>query len=99
MNAEHGSVVAYRSGRCRCTVCVQANRDRQAAHRADRRARRVLRDGRWVAPLPQPFHGLYNTYSEWSCRCAPCVEANRVYSKAAYDRQRQRQRHAREGNP
>jgi hypothetical protein len=61
---------------CHCPACAETRRVLRAEYRAERRARRVLVDGRWVAPVPAPYHGKVNTYREWSCRCVSCTEAN-----------------------
>lgn len=76
--------------RCPCAACTQARRAEHAAHRAERRAQRVLIDGRWVAPLPAPYHGKLNAYREWSCRCPPCVQANSDAWRAYKARRRAR---------
>lgn len=51
-----------------------------------RLSRRVLVDGRLIAPLPTHRHGITSTYVNWGCRCVACAEANAV----AMARHRQR---------
>lgn len=55
--------------------------NRAQRNRALRLARRVLVDGRLIAPLPEDRHGL-GGYSNHGCRCETCSEANNVYSRS-----------------
>jgi hypothetical protein len=48
---------------------------RERTYRETRKARRVLVNGRLVAPLPERKHGLASSYTNWSCRCIPCSVA------------------------
>jgi len=78
----NASTYAYR--RCRCDVCKAAHRERVGTRRDQRRAERVLVDGRMVA-VRAARHGNQSTYSNWFCRCRPCTDA-----VAAYFRERRR---------
>jgi hypothetical protein len=48
---------------------------RERTYRATRKARRVLVNGRLVAPVPERMHGKPSTYTNWSCRCLRCSVA------------------------
>lgn len=80
-----GSGSRYNAG-CRCAVCTEAHRVRIGRRREQRRAGRVPVDGRMTATgrilvdgrvviQDAPEHGRCSTYSNWSCRCAPCTDA------------------------
>ena len=43
-----------------------------------RKAQRVMRDGRWYHPFA-PKHGDRSIYNAWGCRCRPCTRANTAY--------------------
>jgi hypothetical protein len=53
--------------------------NRAQRNRAARLARRVLVDGRLVAPLPPERHGLASSYSNHGCRCELCSQAGSAY--------------------
>lgn len=71
----HGASAYRQIDGCRCDVCTEAHRVLQNAESASRRARRVLTNGRLVAPVPPERHGRYTTYRNWGCQCQPCVKA------------------------
>lgn len=74
MTTDHGgSGRRYEDG-CRCPVCTEAHRVRITRRRNERRAGRVLVDGRLVA-WQAPEHGRRSTYSNWGCRCVLCALA------------------------
>lgn len=55
---------------------------RTAHNRATRRghyARRVVVDGRPVAPLPAERHGRLHTYQHYGCRCVVCSDVAADY--------------------
>jgi len=73
----HGTSGGYSNHSCRCTLCTNANREKQNARTARVRADRVLVDGRLTHP--NAVHGTYGKgYIGWQCRCLPCMEANRM---------------------
>lgn len=53
--------------------------NRAQRNKAARLARRVLIDGRLVAPLPEEKHGLRSTYVNHGCQCGPCTDAATGY--------------------
>lgn len=67
MTITHGAS-AYRGRKpCRCDVCREASTIRvrqERQHRANRRAGTNLE------------HGKASTYTNWLCRCEPCVAAH-----------------------
>lgn len=64
----HGTAVEYGHWKCRCRVCVDANRERCYAVKADMRSR----------PEDIP-HGTQTAYWNWACRCEECrVVGSRV---------------------
>lgn len=65
----HGTVNAYRKGRCRCVECRRANTDYFVA-------RRKALSG---LPLDDERHGTVNGYVNWKCRCVECRRANTEY--------------------
>lgn len=71
MAKTHGRVSTYRTGRCRCPECREANRIAVARQRAQRSARLAV-DPTIVE------HGLKSTYDNWGCRCEACSLASRV---------------------
>lgn len=66
--------------------------NRHQRNRAARLARRVLVDGRLVAPVPVERHGTQALYTNWGCRCLRCTTANsadwRSWYQQAYVAQR-----------
>lgn len=56
-----------------------------ASGRADRRAywraQRICVNGRWVAPLPEGYHGKRSTYNYYGCHCDLCSRANTVHQR------------------
>lgn len=85
---EHGSASTYTNHGCHCEQCRCAHRAQAARRRAWRRDQRRADDaGRLVAPLPPEQHGNTSTYTNWSCRCRLCAEANRLYCKGLRMRQ------------
>jgi len=54
----------------------------QQRARARNRARRVLVDGRLVAPLPEERHGTESTFNNWGCQCEPCTTSHRDRQRA-----------------
>lgn len=72
------STVEYHRG-CRCGGCRAARCARTLELRAEKKSRRVLIDGRLVAPTNE--HGTISTYNNWGCRCDPCVEAATAYHR------------------
>lgn len=50
--------------------------NRAQRNRAIRLARRVLVEGRLVAPLPAERHGMQSSYTNHGCRCEECTAAN-----------------------
>lgn len=87
---KHGTAGGYRYYRCPCAACLQANREDNRARQQARRDRRVMVDGRLVAPVPPEMHGNANTYQSWCCRCADCTEAHRQRCIVWRERARQR---------
>lgn len=87
----HGTASAYQYYRCSCPACLGAHMTRMRAERAARLARRVLVDGRLVAPVPPEKHGKATTYGNWGCRCEPCTQANNA---GCYARRVERRRRA-----
>lgn len=67
---KHGAG-AYSYHGCRCGICVDSRRDMNDKNRRDRYARRVLIDGRLIAP-GSVRHGL-NAYTGHGCRCDVCL--------------------------
>lgn len=65
---------AYGNRDCRCATCTADRVAYQAEQVTARRAARVLLDGRLVAPGAP--HGTGGGYTNWSCRCPACTEAN-----------------------
>ncbi len=60
--------------------------ERQRRARARNRAKRILVDGRLIAPLPADRHGTQSTFNNWGCQCDPCRTVNRNRQRA--DRER-----------
>lgn len=83
MHGESG----YVNYRCRCETCTEGHRLAARTYRAQRRARRVLVDGQFVAPDPVE-HGTESAYTNWCCRCTPCCEAHRLHQRSARQRGR-----------
>lgn len=87
---QHGRRNTYSYYGCRCELCCMAARqwlrseaqqERRRVSRAVRAARRVLVDGRPIAPVPTEQHGLANTYSYHLCRCETCTRAQNDRSR------------------
>lgn len=74
--AEHGTAQAYNADGCRCAVCKAGNAQRMNDYRQEKKDRRVLIDGRLVAPVAPELHGRRSTYTNQWCRCEACVAAN-----------------------
>jgi len=73
----HGTEGRYNEG-CTCPGCRAAHAKKHREYTRRKMAQRVLIDGRLVAPVPAEMHGKHSTYRQYGCKCAPCVEANRV---------------------
>jgi hypothetical protein len=84
---KHGAS-AYRNSACRCHICREGNRVLQNRLNQQRRTRRVLIDGRLVAPLPADRHGRVSTYSGWGCQCEPCKQVGAAKNAQARTRRR-----------
>ena len=80
MTFTHGTASAYVNHRCRCDVCREGNRVRQAAIRE-----RLAALGKHE-PERIP-HGTYG-YTNWACRCGVCTAANTAKSAAYYNKRR-----------
>lgn len=72
VTAEHGTTAAYQRS-CRCVDCRAANAEYA-------RARKTR-----LAPADCP-HGTLNGYSQYRCRCDPCVTAKRLETRDYYVR-------------
>jgi hypothetical protein len=68
----------YGNQGCRCGVCRASHNAYVRRARLRRAARRVLVDGRLVAPVPAERHGRPSTYVNWRCQCLPCLKAHNV---------------------
>lgn len=66
--ATHGRASTYDNWLCRCVRCRQANAQRMAISRADRKER-LAADPTLVE------HGKESTYANWCCRCPACTAA------------------------
>lgn len=73
--SSHGTSGHYTRQRCRCAECTDGVRHDVAGCRARRYAKRVLIDGRLVAPGPVE-HGVSTTYTNHGCRCPECTAAS-----------------------
>lgn len=80
---EHGTQEAYARRKCSCQTCVAGNTARHRVLRKARFERRVLVEGRLVAPVPPERHGLMTTYNNWGCRCEACTKDATAYKVAA----------------
>ena len=90
--ARHG-VSAYSNYKCRCDVCRSAWKEYMQKRRAARKDKRVEIDGKMVAAhLPDESHGKESTYTNHSCRCEECTEAQRVSSLKRYKKVNQREK-------
>lgn len=89
----HGTISASADHSCRCDTCRDAHTRRlvasQSKMRREHRAKRLLVNGRLVAPLPPEKHGTFRTYSHYGCRCEACSAAGRAVNKARRDRRRE----------
>lgn len=65
----HGTATCYANHCCRCALCTEANRVRQAE--GNRRRHQLTRDNGGVAPGARK-HGA-SVYANWGCRCEVCV--------------------------
>ncbi len=86
----HG-VSAYRSGRCRCDVCLEGHNSQCQKDRSRWRAERVLIDGRWTYPAPPEEHGTPSAhlYKNKGCRCEPCTQAMQAWQNSYRARRKQ----------
>lgn len=75
-NAPKHDASTYGNRACRCDTCRTAHREYMRGARLRRMARRVLVDGRLLAPLPPDRHGRDTTYTNWRCQCEPCLRAH-----------------------
>ena len=71
---QHGSS-GYDNYGCRCDVCKEGNRDKQAALRERNSEERQFINGMWIHPLAP--HGTRNGYQYYKCRCNACRDAVR----------------------
>lgn len=85
MNLAHGTRSRYIHHGCRCAACTEANRDKVARQRIQRRSELVEIDG--VMVHPRAVHGTVGGYRNWSCRCADCTT---VHSRACADYKQRR---------
>lgn len=76
MTLNHGTLHAYKNGRCRCPRCRQAMSHHRRRERARRTAECQLIDGRWTNPHAN--HGTTSAYTNHCCRCHACTEAWRT---------------------
>ena len=90
----HGQSSTYINYGCHCEPCMEAHRVAQADQRAKLRARRVLIDGRLVAPLPPDQHGLVSTFSNHGCQCDPCRAIHAARMQQVRERQAKRRTQA-----
>jgi hypothetical protein len=73
----------YTNYRCRCNICRQANTDRQYESREYWRASRdQIRATGFEHEVTNISHGI-SGYTNYSCRCKVCVEANRARARSA----------------
>lgn len=81
---DHGDFLRYLSPhKCRCDLCVRANREREVYLRKTRKER--------LHALTPP-HGTYACYTGWHCRCELCTEAQLEYQRANYAKKNARRR-------
>lgn len=77
----HGRVTLYGQG-CRCAVCTEAQRIYRAVFQQGQRLARTR-----AGAIPETVkHGTGSTYTNWGCRCEPCVAAGARANKSYYDR-------------
>jgi hypothetical protein len=76
VGTKHGRYATYTNHGCRCEACTAAWRNKVRAARTERRRSFLAEvDGRLVS-MADVAHGSASTYSNWGCRCEPCVVAN-----------------------
>lgn len=76
MEAAHGTRNGYLHYKCRCELCVAANRD----HARQRHANLGEKE------IPDHVHGTRNGYVNYECRCEDCKKAGAEANKSYYDR-------------
>lgn len=96
VEADTHGLSTYSNYGCRCEVCRSAWAGYISDRRKQRRAQRVEIGGRMTATqIPPEKHGTEAVYSNYSCRCEACTEAQRTgqarRKKARQDKQEQTQ--------
>lgn len=69
---EHGTFLSYQRG-CTCQPC----RDKNAEVAREAKKKRIEKG------VPDSLHGTPTAYTNWDCRCQPCIEAGAAMNAAS----------------